>query len=205
MTREGVRYLLKEGAKHGLFEYEVSKEKKLEQLIESDLDKLSSYYNINYKKYRKLARMEKCIEEYFRIVNILGHHPTTTEMHTRDDWRSTWYRIDRLWGSISNFREEFAIKKPKFRMHPHTKTAFNKVIQKRKLIKKQNKEKVLHFIKEKGPVSCKIIRDELGLGKVIWVYINELMAEKLIVRVDRGVKTKYIAYNRKKARRKSGK
>ena len=102
-------------------------------------------------------------------------------------------RIRRQWGNIENFRNEFGINKPKFRLHPNTTMVLGKRHEKRRLIKKRKKEVLLRFIEEKGPVKSGLISKELGVKPAsLWIYLNELIRENLILRVGIGAHSEYI-------------
>lgn len=143
LTRERVRQILNQGEKRGVFIYELNREKRFREISQkydrgslikeirmlisptricmklgikiSDFKKLLEYFTIEYKDYRLLAVMGKTAEKYSQIVDVLGHHPSTTEMNSRTDWRTVWGAIDRNWGNMSNFRKEFGIEIPKRR------------------------------------------------------------------------------------------
>jgi len=226
ITRERVRQLLREGERLGLFKYEVYREKRIEELLQkydrnslvkeikmfispskiclklnithNEFKKLLDYFSIDYQEYRRLARMGKCLEEYSLIVDTLGHHPTTTEMNSRKEWRLTWRKISRLWGNIENFRKEFGIEKPKQRVHPNSMAAFRRAAkiraEKMKLVKEERKRRLLNLIKEKGPLSFESIYDRLKSSSgTILRYLNGLAKEGLILRVGKGRQAKYIA------------
>jgi len=151
LTRERVRQLLVKGTQLGLYEYKpfdypfIPKEKIIEDykkllnlyvvarrnnISTSYLHKLLTAYNITEKDLQSI-RIEgqklKCIEEYDRIRDKLGHHPTTTELQGSKLWRYFSIKITKFWGSFEAFREELNIPKPpsfveatqKWRDHRH--------------------------------------------------------------------------------------
>jgi len=160
---------------------------------------LLDYFKIDYleslntiKDNQNTVKRKKCLEEYTNIVNILGHHPATTEMNSRKDWHSTCGKINRLWNGIDNFRKEFGIEKPKHSLP----VALRRVIKEKHVIKAQNKEKVLNFIKAENPVKAITISESLGLNRAqLAQYIHELLSENLIIRIGGGRSVKYATNN----------
>lgn len=220
ITRERVRQILQEGENRGLFEYETSSIKRLNilkeeydretlikkikehispseicsalEISQSYFSKLLDEFDIDFQEYYNLAKAGKCLNEYTEIVSILGHHPATTELLTRKEWRSVWDRIRRIWGSIEDFRKEFGIERPKYRIHPNTKAAWDDAIKKRTVIKNQKIEKLVNFIKEEGPIGIRAIRKELKLSEgTAWSYVKELKNERQITAVGSGNQVKY--------------
>ncbi len=206
ITRNKVKQLLQVGDRHGLFRHEEMK--RLEELrqqydrktlikeirrhisrsqiclelgmTETELHKLLEYFNIDFHEYLNSARMTKCLEQYSYIVDTLGHHPTTTEMGSRKDWRLVWAKIDRLWGNMDNFRKEFGIEKPKYRT----------LAAKRK--RQAKKERMVSFIRKNGPVGSKRICDEFGIyASEAWHYTVELLREGIVVKLGKGSQVKY--------------
>ena len=222
ISRERVRQILARGTNYGFFSYEPIKGKEnikklIQELTREDLikdiqllnskttlclkfninerylEKLLEYFNIDLKDYQKAARMGRYIQKYSKIVDDLGYHPTTTEMNSRRGWRGIWSGISRYWGNFDNFRKEFGIDKPKMRIHPNTLVSWRKMIEKKKLIKKEKKEKVLNLIREQGPISLKFVCEKLDFSYMaILNYANELLGEKLIDRAGSGNQVKYI-------------
>lgn len=222
LTRERIRQLLIKGEKYGLFEYELNREKKFKELLaiytrdslikeikllispskiclkfhikQSEFSKLLEHFNIDYKDYRLAATMGSCLEKYSQIVDVLGHHPTTTEMNAKTEWRTIWGAIDRYWGNMDNFRKEYGIEKPKQKVHPNTLLAFQKSKEKRILIKKDKLEKLLSLIRQEGPIGAVLVRNKLGFKPAMtWIYIRELLEKNLICRVGTGCQVKYAA------------
>jgi hypothetical protein len=113
--------------------------KKLD-LKKHELKYLLNYYDIDCSEYYKLMSMKKYIREYSQIVDNLGHHPSTTEMNRRKEWRSVWSGIDRYWGDMETFRRDYGIEKPKHELNPRTKIAFKNYLQKKELDVKKIKK-----------------------------------------------------------------
>ncbi|UCB57564.1 MAG: hypothetical protein JSV30_02985 [Candidatus Omnitrophota bacterium] len=156
-------------------------------IAKDDFDRLLKHFNIDYQEYQRLARLGQCLAQYSLIVDTLGHHPTTTEMCSRKHWRGIWSKIDRYWGSIDKFRKEFGIEKPKFKIHPNTLIAVKKVAERKRLNKKERKEKMLNLIQREGPISRKVIIAKLGFKTAaLDNYIKELLAERLLTRINVG-------------------
>lgn len=109
-------------------------------LKKHELKYLLNYYAIDYSEYCKLMSMKKYIREYSQIVENIGHHPSTTEMNKRKDWRSVWAGIDRYWGDMETFRRDYGIEKPKHKLNPRTKIAFKNYLQKKELVIKKIKK-----------------------------------------------------------------
>ena len=192
ITRERVRQLLEKGESYGLFEYETTRERNLNEAIKKvsredfvayikngvnkfeicakfgiDMNvyfKLIKHYEIDTQDYLLEYRYKKYLIRYSNIVDELGHHPSTTEMQKtgRRDWRYTQLAIARLWGSMDKFRQEYGIEKPAHAMHPNTVNAFRKRIKMRQEIKREKIEKVKNFIKTHKFVTHKMIVEEFG-------------------------------------------
>ena len=77
------------------------------------LKNLLSFYSIDKKYIIKVKETEKEFNQYQDIVNFLGHHPTTTELSKKREWRNLWHRIYYHWGSFNKFRKEYNILIPK--------------------------------------------------------------------------------------------
>jgi len=164
------------------------------EVSQPELDSLLEFFNIDYQEYSRLSKMGKCLEAYSFIVDSLGHHPTTTEMTQRKEWRNLWHRITRLWGRMENFRNEYGIEKPKHRLHPNTIKSYKKM----KLTRIKNREekvnKILTFVKENSPVSSNIISIRLGIKRgSLFGLIKYLIDKEAIVRIGTGNKIKYTA------------
>jgi len=219
LTRQRVSQILSKGKQLGLFSYErkssnlrtLKRELSREILIKdiellcsgtkiclkyninnTKLKTLLQYFNIDLKEYQRATRAGKYIQGYSKIVDALGYHPTTTELNSRPEWRKIWVGIDRYWDSIDNFRKAFGIEKPKQKVHPNTLLAFQKSKEKRSLIKREKKEKVLNLIRQEGPISAALIRNKLELKPAMtWNYIKELSEGDLISKTGKGSGVKY--------------
>ncbi len=218
LTRERVRQILKKGEKYGVLNYVLNREKRFKEISQkhnrdsiineikvfinppiickrlgiksSEFHNLLEYFEIDYREYRKLAYMSKRAGDYTKIVDILGHHPTATEMVSKREWRTVWAAIDRYWGNISNFRKEFGIEVQKY---VNSAVYFKNALEKRKQLKDGKKNKLFNFIKEKNPVSSGVIIGELGFSSAtLSIYLRELLSENLISRVGIGSQTKYV-------------
>jgi DNA-binding phage protein len=162
------------------------------EVSQAEFESLLEFFNMDYEEYAQLSKMGKCLEDYSSIVDSLGHHPTTTEMTKRRDWRNLWGKITRLWSSMDNFRKEYGIEKPKHRMHPNTIAAWKKAGAKPSLAKNQNKENLLNLITRNRIISRKDIDNELDLGRgQIYTYIRELVSEGAIIKIGIGSKMQY--------------
>jgi hypothetical protein len=218
LTKERVRQLLQKGAKYGVFNYVLNREKRFKDISQkynrdsiineikssinpplicerlgvksSEFRNLLKYFEIDYSEYRKLALMGKYMNRYSQIVDALGHHPTTTEMVSRREWRTVWGAIDRHWGSMGNFRKEFGIEVQKY---TNSAVYLKHAWEKRRQLKDEKKNKLFNFIKERNLVSSGIIIDELEFSSAsISNYLRELLGENLISKVGIGSQTKYV-------------
>ena len=161
-------------------------------LKKHELKYLLNYYDIDYSEYCKLMTMKKYIREYSQIVETIGHHPSTTEMNKRKDWRSVWAGIDRYWGDMETFRRDYGIEKPKHKLNPRTKIAFKSYLEKKVLVGKKNKENILNFIKKNDLVSLKAIYENMEFAlSTTSKYVLELIREGKVVKVGSGNKIKY--------------
>lgn len=136
LTRERVRQLLVKGDRLGLFQYKpfnypyISREKlvsdwtlllsagkvaAVNDISSSYLKKLMTAYAITEDEiaiFKQDGRRARCIEQYNRLRDHLGHHPTTTELQNTTGGHTLHARINRLWGTIDTFRESLNIPKP---------------------------------------------------------------------------------------------
>lgn len=136
LTRERIRQILVRGMNNSLFGYTprgytyIPKQKLIDDIIRfNNLSKVASYnkvskvclermlfsYGINRKKINDLiflGHKRKLINEYLKVKDELGHHPTTTELQAKPKWRALEARIRRTWKSIRGFREELNIPPP---------------------------------------------------------------------------------------------
>ena len=222
LTRERVRQILNKGENYNLYEYETNSKRHFEELLntftrerlineikilispkkvclklnlsENDFRKLLDYFKIDLNDYRLAARMGKCLNGYSKIVDTLGHHPTTTEMQHNPVWRAIGVRIWRFWGSMEKFREEYGIEKPDYRLHPNTRLGWNKSVEERVLVKKQKKDIVREFIQANGSVAPREIMAKLNLKSAATsIYLSELLSESKIQRIGIGNQSRYMA------------
>lgn len=221
VTRERVRQLLVKGDYYKLYKYEPKHEynfRKIRETISKEvltgvlknetnrfkvceilsismgnLYKLIQFYNIDFEDYRQDFRQRKFLAKYSDIVNKLGHHPSTTELNSRPDWRNTWFGIDRIWGSIEDFRKEFGIERPPFNMHPNTLAAFKEGVLVRQKIKQNKINSVLEFMKSSDePLNINKITKGVSLNKqMIRLYLIELRKKGLVRKIGSGIYTRY--------------
>ncbi len=126
------------------------------------------------------------------MVDILGHHPSTTEMQTRSSWRATWAAIDRLWGSMEEFRREFGIDKPTLNLHPNTLRAWKLGIEKRSKIKREKVTRIYNIIKENDPISLVKVNSMVsGKRPTTHTHIRLLLKENSIKKINKGRYTLY--------------
>jgi len=220
ITRERVRQLLKAGQRKHLYIYKLTRDKKFEELVikvdreklvevlshdsnlksicrklnvsERDYYRLLNHYQIDSHDYISDARRKRCMDEYTKIVDKIGHHPTTTEMIKIPLWRALWVRIDRYWGSIDSFRSEFGIDKPKQFIHPNTIKAWTNALEKNRLRKMVNIDNVYEYFKTHKVSTIINIADALGFTRVSTNnYVKYLLEIGKIARIGSGVNTKY--------------
>jgi len=204
VTRERVRQLLKAGQD---LTVKVGREKLVEVLShnsnlknicaklaisERDYYRLLNHYHIDSQDYIADVRRKRCLDEYTKIVDKIGHHPTTTEMIKIPLWRALWVRIDRYWGSIDSFRSEYGIDKPRQYIHPNTMAAWTKALEVNKLRKKIKVENVYDFFKIHKVSTIINIAEALGYPRVSTSnYVKFLLENGKIAKIGRGVNTKY--------------
>lgn len=220
ISRERVRQILNKGQSYGLFDYQLTRDKKFDEILNrvdrdqlkelicttknqfdicsklkidiNTLQRLIKCHNIDVQSYKQDIRYRRYLTEYSEIVKMLGYHPSTTLLQNNKKWRKTAVGIDRLWGGFDKFRSEFGIEKPKRFMHPNTLAAWNIAKQKRTAQKKENIESVYEIVKNLGPISCKKISDLTGLHtQNTNLYLNGMIDSKRIKRVGRGIRVKY--------------
>jgi hypothetical protein len=136
LSRERIRQLLNKGTKLGLFDYQKLKRKPLpnipkEKIIEDyhnllrlsevaklndipidELRKLLQFHQIGKKTLNSIQikkQKEKCVEQYFKMVDKYGHHPSTAELQKTYEGHYLSDKIVRFWRSIHIFRQEFGI------------------------------------------------------------------------------------------------
>lgn len=216
LTRERVRQILAKGNKYGLFEYDRHKKKQdiYERMIsiskanlvqaikeersrlkivnklgidDSALGYLINKYDVDFEDVIHDARKDYYINQYKNIVDILGKHPTTTEMQRNRKWHSIQASITRIWGSFDIFRHEYGIERPSHR--------FNYNTVKTKSIKKENKiNQVYELIKNRRFVTSRDVSRYLGFERqTATLYLQELQKRNLITKVGSGVNTEYEA------------
>lgn len=220
ITRERVRQLLKAGQRKHLYLYKLTRNKKFEELLakvsreklievlsrdnnlksickkldvsERDYYKLLNNYQMSPHDYATDVRRKRCLDEYTKIVDKIGHHPTTTEMIKIPLWRALWVRIDRYWGSIDAFRSEYGIEKPKQFIHPNTIKAWSIAVEKNKLRKQMKVDNVFDYFKTHKISKIILIADALGYTRVsTHNYVKYLLEIGKIARIGSGVNTKY--------------
>ncbi len=164
----------------------------------NDMNEVLQFFRIDVKDYRRIARRGKFVQRYMRITEHLGHHPSTTEMAKKSEWRVIWNGIIRHWGGIRNFRKEFDIENPK-RPKPFVNlspTAFAKIKKMREqkaLIKRGKKEKVLELIKNNSGIKSQLIVETLELKHpTVLGYLKELVRDNQIAKKGVGNKVVYV-------------
>lgn len=220
LTRERIRQILNKGQRYNLFKYELTREKKFKEAISSigretlveqiktypnkfdvssnlgidinTLLRLIKFYNIDLESYREEARYKKVLTRYSKMVNILGYHPSTTEMQHDREWRTVWAGIDRLWGSVELFRREFGIDRPKFRLSANTINAFKKLCEQRIINKNKKILEIERIVRFKGPISCRKLSEITGFSyQSTYGYIQNLKQEGKIQAVGLRSSTGY--------------
>jgi len=187
LTRERVRQLLKEGENYGLYHYETYRSRRKKYLrrvfsrkilvkainlldtidatisklgiTKEEFKKLRKFFKIDRKGYVIISKQGKCLKQYSNVVGILGHHPTTTELDSKREWKNLWSRINRFWGGIDVFRKEYGIEKQKHKMA-------SKLQEKWKKSREHNDELrqyILGIIKSNYSVSVKELSIILGI------------------------------------------
>ena len=210
LSRERVRQILNKGQKYGLFTYQLTRDRKFDEVLNkidgerlrvllsttknqfdvcsnlgidiSTLQRLIKYYNIDLVSYKQDARYKRYLVEYSEMVRVLGYHPSTTIMQRRKEWRKIWAGIVRLWGSFDRFRAEFGIEKPKHSMHPNTLKAWQRAKERRMAHKKEKVENVYKIIAEHGPLTCK---------KISYQYVKDMVKKNKIKKLGKGNRIKY--------------
>lgn len=219
VTRERVRQLLVKGSRLGLFDYKpfdypyVPKEKlvadyfnsqslsrvaRLNQIPTTYLRKLLTAYGIaegDLASYRTEGRRSKILAQYDRLVNSLGHHPTTTELQGTPQGRSFHARILRLWGSIDAFREHLRIPKP-----PQGSPSFNEDMRPWREHKKrlalitrmQHLDLIRECLRDSGLIGASEIAYECCLKPSrIWKLLTLLMATGEVKKQGESAATRY--------------
>jgi hypothetical protein len=136
LSRERIRQLLNKGTKLGLFDYQklkrkplpnIPKEKiledyhnllrlsevaKLNDISADELRKLLQFHQIRKKTLHSIQikkQKEKCVVQYFQMVEKFGRHPSTAELQTTYIGHYLSDKIVRFWRSIHIFRQELNI------------------------------------------------------------------------------------------------
>lgn len=225
LTRERVRQLLVKGSQLRLFEYKrkpleypyVSKEKlitdyahflslgKVAQINRISLDylrKLLTAYSITQSDLTscaKEARKARCVERYNRIMDQLGHHPTTTELQATSEGRTLHSRIRKLWGSIDAFRLELNIPKPPQGSRSIREDTRQWKEQRQRLafiIRMQHLDLIRECLAESGPLAASQIVYECNLKRLrVWKLLGLLMATGEVVRVGASATARYHLVN----------
>lgn len=219
LTRERVRQLLAKGSQLGLFEYKpfeypyVPKEKliadyahfltlsKVAQINKISLGylrKLMTAYSITQNdldSYAKGVRQAGCVEQYNRIMNRLGHHPTTTDLQATSEGQTLCRRIGRLWGTIDAFREQLNIPKPPQGSRSIKEDTRQWVEQRQRLafiVRMQHLDLIRECLTGSGPLAASQIVYECNLRpQRAWKLLGLLMATGDVVREGEFATTKY--------------
>lgn len=223
ITRERVRQLLEKGQKQKLFKYVLTRDRKRKELAlkvsKEDMLKeirnltnmfdvctklnikpleyyqLVKFYQIDKHEYLSDSRKRKHLTKYMNIVDVLGHHPSTTEMQSRSEWRYTSLAIQKIWGTTARFRSEFGIEKPIFKIHPNTVSAWRKGVEKSKMRKKQKIQQVLDLVCNENINSSKTISDRSNIPRQsVIMYLRDLLNQKKVKRVGNKRSYRYIQY-----------
>lgn len=219
LTRGRIQQILSKGTKYGLFEYKgheypyVSKEKlisdykkyrRLPKICEVNkisptyLRRLFITYNITLKvltQLREEFHREDCLTGYNKIVAELGHHPTTTELQRRPEWRYFETKIRKRWGSFDAFREHIKAPIPK-KGNPNFREDIKEWVEHKKQIALVKRMQRLDDIKDclfdSGPLSSSEIAKCCGIPeRQIWRLLQLLISTGEIKRVGTGAHTKY--------------
>lgn len=220
LTRERIRQLLNTGNKFGLFKYntvkkikfeniviEVTKDKLIEEIFKDrTIQEICSYFSINKAQYFKLikfykidtfgkrtgAKRIKYITKYNEIVELLGHHPSTTELNSRPEWTNVWHGIDWYWGNMEKFRRENNIQKPIQKIHINTKKFWDTEILRKKAQKQYKIQNILNFIKGKNEVKQADIKNVYKYKtSTLNLYIKEMTNRNLIKKRREGINIFY--------------
>jgi len=219
VTRERVRQILKRGEDLGVIDIiikhkipheekikKISTESLLKDLKElGNLTKVSRKYNLPLRVIKRKIEIsgynieEILIEkkksktniEYLELVNLLNHHPTTSEMENNDNFRVLYNRILRYWGTMNIFRAEYGYPIVK----PGNPNIIQDVLMKRKYdsdIRKNKVDKVFKLIKENPYCSTRFICTNLDIPlSTLYTYILVLVNEKRIIKIKKGISNYY--------------
>lgn len=221
ITRERVRQLLEKGQQYKLYKYELTRERQLRDLImavskECLLEEIKNgtnrfkiclKFSINMNSYFRLikhyqidtqdyiidVRKRKYLIRYSNMVDVLGYHPSTTEMQSRKSWRVSYNAIQHIWGSIDKFRQDYGIERPSHAMHPSTSSAWTRMKERQRQIKKEKIERVKDFIKINGVVDAKTICNTLGFKRqTTLLYLKELIINSEVKRINNKSSSQYV-------------
>lgn len=217
LSRERVRQIIRAGEALGLYKLKNKKDYQIEKLNEiqteelinnlkklMSIKKLSEYYelpseiirdrfkknNIDSKKIINESKKEEIKNKYLKMVNELGHHPTTTEF--QNNQRALYSRICRHWGTINIFRSENGypiINKgnPNFYVD-----ALEKVILLRKKKKEEKLNEIYNFISENSYADKNKIVFNLNIkSSTAYLYLKHLLDSKKIIKIKKGNKNLY--------------
>ncbi|MCX6733034.1 MAG: winged helix-turn-helix transcriptional regulator [Candidatus Roizmanbacteria bacterium] len=206
LSKERVRQLLEKGNKFGLFSYVsipklkfkqlteiLTKDELIKQINSKTIIEICNKYNITLEKYFKLkklykidaqvyrhnAKQEKYYNQYLEVFNQLGHHPTTTELSKKKEWRNLWHCILTNWGSMENFRFQYQITPQK--MPRELSTGLADYFISRKIIREELMERIIIYLKQHGSISSVEITKNFNIKRgSVHVYINELIEKEVI-------------------------
>ena len=220
LTKPRIWQMMKKGHRLGLFHYVISRKHKLNQLTKSisrgkivglikkgyriseictelsiqppELNALRDLYKIRLRSNTRLAKRERYLGKYLEFVTRLGHHPSTRELVNSKTGRSLYSNIWMYWGGIDNFRKMNNIDKPSFRITEKFKQGRKKSVKGKQRGKTERLEKVRDFIKSRGKVSSKEIRDALNLKiSTTILYLKELVENQTIKTEGKARSRKY--------------
>lgn len=219
VTRERVRQILKRAEDLGVIDpvikHKIPYEEKIKKIctesLLKDLKELSSLTKVSIKYNLPLRIIKEKIEnsgfnideilierkklktnkEYLELVNILDHHPTTSEMENDDKFRVLYNRILRYWGTMNIFRTEYGYPIVK----PGNPNIVQDILMKRKYdpsIRKNKVEKVFKLIKENPYCSTRFIYTNLDVpSSTLYIYILILISERRIIKIKKGISNYY--------------
>lgn len=79
----------------------------------NEFNRLLKCFGLSFSGLNESAGITRCLSDYFRIFNILGHHPSTTEFQSNKTWRPAYMRICFRWGTLDKFRKIYGFPKPR--------------------------------------------------------------------------------------------
>ena len=171
ISKKDLEYLLiKLGSKGRVYRYLKEKYNVGFELIK----KLIELYEIDINDINISLKRNEILRNYKEIVQELGYHPTTTIMKTRPKWRALWARIQRIWGTMDNFRKEYGIPIPA-KGNPRFREISKNKVEALKFIKSERMQKIIKFIEKNSPTNSKQICQQFNLGNSsICAYLKEL-------------------------------